>query len=56
MMRARKFLFAIAVILELLSVGLFLAGDQTAIAASLLVIGLTALIVAINTGGTLRRS
>ena len=55
-MPARKFLFAIAVILELLSVAFFLAGRQTAIAASLLVIGLTALIVGLNTGRTVRRS
>jgi hypothetical protein len=49
-MSVRKTLFAIAVGLELLSVGLFLKGDQTAIASSLLVIGLTALIVGLNTG------
>jgi uncharacterized membrane protein YphA (DoxX/SURF4 family) len=43
-----KVLLGIAVILEVLSIALFLVGSQTAVAASLLVVGLAVLIIAVN--------
>ncbi|MGZ7080566.1 MAG: hypothetical protein ACXVJT_14235 [Thermoanaerobaculia bacterium] len=55
-MNVKKILLAIAVILELLSVGLFLTGAQTAVAASLLAIGLSLVVVAVNGDRKRRRS
>jgi hypothetical protein len=45
---SKKVLLALAVILEMLSIALFLMGSETAIAASVQVIGLTVLIVALS--------
>ena len=54
-MNMRKVLLAGAVILEVLSVALFLTGAETAVAASLVVVGLTLLVVAGSAGRTPRR-
>ena len=54
-MNVKKILLAMALILELLSVGLFLTGE-TAVAASLLAIGLSLVVVAVNGDRKRRRS
>ena len=54
-MNTRKLLLAGSIILQVFSVTLFLASSETAVAASLLTVGLTLLVVALSTGRTPRR-
>ena len=49
-MQSKKLLLVMAVLLELLSLVLFLTGAQTAVAASVTTIGLAVLIVADSQG------
>ena len=53
--QSKKLLLGLAVLLELLSLVLFLRGAETAVATSLTTIGLTVLVVAVSQGRASRR-